>query len=484
MIRIVSAACLIAECLAILVIVYRTKERVAGRLAILSPSIIFLLGVMTRYGLGGLIMSVTPEEYVHTGEFAQYLVSWTYSGETSLIWMAYLSSLIVPVTIVCWRYRREWVLKGSNKNVEQGMLARGSFGQIDRYRLLIVTVVILTFFMVGSISSSLTGSLDRGEMYSYWVQKAFRPEAVFIATSRIRQLGYLMMPAVLKGLKRQVSRVAVISIAVIPLGLEILNGGRGAVLYPVIMMLLGVFLARVGGRKGLFGIILTVCMLVPSVPYIAAYRDSSVLMKTTHSDVVGRVKGFLVGVEAERIMYRFQALGREVYACSDAYLFRPENREHLSFGFTDINPSTVVEALVPRWLSNKKSLAKYDGSGIAQTLIGTDIRGWFPCITTPGDLWRRGGLRALVVGRLSMGFVICALDGAWLWIARKDWGSAGMLLVLLPASYIQSGMYGTLRELIWQVGWELPKYIVICIILGEIVDLTAKTAGKNLGRTR
>ena len=41
---------------------------------------------------------------------------------------------------------------------------------------------------------------------------------------------------------------------------------------------------------------------------------------------------------------------------------------------------------------------------------------------------------------------------------------------MLPVSYVQSGLYGTVREVLWQLLWDLPKYIVAILVLGRIAE--------------
>jgi len=48
-----------------------------------------------------------------------------------------------------------------------------------------------------------------------------------------------------------------------------------------------------------------------------------------------------------------------------------------------------------------------------------------------------------------------------------------IILTMLPISYVQSGMYGTINALLWQLLWELPKYVAIVYCLG-VIDLGAR----------
>ena len=85
-----------------LAIRFRLKQvyPVAGSLSLVSPSVIFLIGVAGRYGLGSLIMAVTPREHVLSGELDQYIVSWRYSGEAVGLWLGYIGGVILTINFL------------------------------------------------------------------------------------------------------------------------------------------------------------------------------------------------------------------------------------------------------------------------------------------------------------------------------------------------------------------------------------------------
>ena len=445
---------------------------IAGSLALISPSVIFLVGIAGRYGLGGLIMALTPRRLVLEGELDQYIVSWRYNSETAGLWIAYIGCIVMLLWLlsrVVGLCKLEIQPKRNKKSVF-GMWSAIKTGEKGSPRIFQALVLVIAgIFAIGSLMAAWTGSLDRGSLYNYWAAKQFRPESAFIAFSRIKQIAYFLIPASLVGAKKEIKSLVLI-LASIPLVAESLAGGRGSVLYPAVMLMLGWITIERSKKLVVMALTLSLMLGAISVPYIAAYRDSEAFQQTNHRDVIGRVTSIFSGVSNERLIYRFQALGREMYACSDSFLFVPSNAKHLGAGFKDINIGFAKELLLPRWLSDNKSLEKFDGSGIAQKLIGTKRSTWFPCISTSGDLWRRGAYISLIAGGCFMGCVLFGLDYGWAQIGSRYGGTGGVLITLLPVSYIQSGLFGTIREMFWQLSWDLPKYLVLCILLSLTVQ--------------
>ena len=483
---IVLSSCLVAL-IAVLLWIYivRLKGR-ANAFALLSPCAIFLAGIQARFALGSLIVSLTPKSMVLEGEYRQYLVTWTYSGKVAYLWMIY------TIVIACSFGFFEWLKKRVNngKDTKRDGGRKGWFEWIKDVRsgrgyewrdIKLATAGCLGIFFVGSCMAAVTGSMDRGNNYEYFASMAFRPEAAFIAFTRLKQVGYLLLPLVWSACSKRL-RVVLVVCSMSPLLLEVIAGGRGAVLYPLVMMFLGYICISIRQTKILMSGALLIVFLGLAVPYMAAYRDSTAMQKKNHSDVVGRMAALVQGVKKEKIGYRYMALGREIYACSDGFVLEDADRREVkkkTSGFSDLNLNTVSRLLLPRWISDEKSFEKGDGASIAKRLMGVTKSTWFPCITTPADLFRRGGWYGVVIGGGVMGFVIWCLEALWLQAGEGKKSLESLVLTVLPATYVQSGLYGTVREVIWQLLWDLPKYVVAIVALGRIARWAGSTYCKR-----
>ena len=456
-------------------VIHRKKD--ANALALISPSAVFLLGILARFALGSLIISFTPRSLVLAGEYRQYMVSWKYSGEVACIWIAFTVAGAC-VFAVLERLKTERKRIKGNKVDKCG---RGWFDWIKEKRcgrgygwseLKLVVAACLGIFLVGSSISAVTGSMDRGIRYDYFASMAFRPEAAFIAFARFKQIGYLLLPLVWKECSKRL-RVLLAVFAICPLVLEAIAGGRGAVLYPLVMLFVGYMCVSLKPKEVILVGALLVIFVGIAVPYMAAYRDSSSMRSKSHEDIMGRLGSLIRGVERERVAYRYLALGREIYACSDGFIIEAVNEKGNKLkesGFSDISLNTLRGLLVPRWLSEDKSYEKGDGAVIAKELMGVTNKTWFPCISTPADLFRREGWAGVIAGGGVMGFVIWCLETVWVGVGERKRNLETLLLTVLPATYIQTGLYGTVREVLWQLLWDLPKYIIAIVALGRLAS--------------
>ena len=460
---------LIVVCVGWLTVSLSNMKRLTGRLRLVAPTTVFIGCIVARYGLGSVITLFTPKELVLPGEYGQYMVTWQYVEKTSALWVTYTTFAIVSM------YTFEKLMRIYFKDLwsrDKGSifhLFKEESKELLSMDISRLTIGLLVVFAIGSVLGMLTGSTDRGSTYIYWASQPFKPVSAFIALSRLSQLVFLLIPFTLRYTRTTWTRIAIVCLAMLIVLLGLISGGRGAVLYPVIMVWLGWILCGENRKKVLQFTIVLITSIIIAIPAIATFRDGPTMSTTNARDIVGRTKGFVTEFSLERFQYRVQALGREIYACSDAFLFLDKNATLRKGGFGDITPSLVAKILIPRYVSSDRHFDKFDGSTIAKKSMGVVNDTWFPCITTPADLWRRGGYISVGIGGLLIGLTIGILQAGWVWLGTRRAGISQVLLVLLPATYIQSGIYGTLREVAWQLGWELPKYIVIIIVLGLLV---------------
>lgn len=462
------------------------KGRGLVSISIVSPLVVFLGSVLIR-GCGGIWLQVMqPMERVLKGEYSQYVIARRYISEVSWLWVLFIVGILTILLI-----GKRWIRKSAsawNSGLGSGDFFIGNKvflinGRNGRELVADVVAIALAFFVIEGIVGIVTGSTDRGESYSYWAQQAFKPVSLFVGLSRLKQLSYFLVPICIRDAKSTVKRCILVVLTAMAIAPGIVNGSRGEVLYPLVMLTLGSVVAlRVRKKAIVAGFIVIVAML-PIVPYIAAYRDNPKVHETMSKDVVGRVSLFLNGVTKERYNYRVSALGREIYACSDAFIFRPESVD-TRVGFGDLNLEMIGNTLRPRWISEKQDYEKLDGSKIAQELIGTQIRGWFPCISTPADLWRRGGPLAVYVGGNIVGILMIVCELLWLKQVRSENSIFSVLLVGFPVTYYQFPLSGTVREIIWMIGWEVIKYVAALLVITKTMKALAGLTGAYSEGTR
>ena len=244
-------------------------------------------------------------------------------------------------------------------------------------------------------------------------------------------------------------------------------------MYPVLAIALGVLVRNGVNKKVLVKIVTILLAMLLAVPWIAAYRDSSVYLGSNHSAFGARLSAFASVIVSDRLGYRLKAVGREFYACSDGFLFTEKNKDRPRVGLEGLDLNSIGSIIKPGVLSKAK-VVKNDGSAIAQDLMGVDIAGWFPCVTTPGDLFRRAGDRGLVLGGMAMGLLLVLLDRLWRLAIVSNTSTFALLMSCISVSYLQLNLSGTVRDLIWTIGWDLPKYVVIALVAGMSIRLAVR----------
>ena len=462
------------------------KGRGLMSISLLSPLVVYLGSVLVRASGGIWLQVMQPVERVLKGEYGQYVIARRYIDEVSWLWVLFIFGILT----VLWIGKR-WIRRKArayNSGLCSGEFLLGDKvflvkGRNGRGLVADIVTIALAFFITEGIVGIVTGSTDRGEGYSYWAQQAFKPVSLFVSLARIKQLAYFLVPICCRDAKTKVKRCLLGVLTALSIAPGLVNGSRGELLYPLVMLTLGTVVALRLKKKAIVAAFVVISLLLPMVPYMAAYRESPTLLKTTSKDIVGRISLFLNGVPKERYSYRVSALGREIYACSDAFIFRPESID-TRVGFGDVNLEVIGDTLRPRWISSKKDFEKLDGSRIAQELIGTQVRGWFPCMSTPADLWRRGGPLAVYVGGSIVGVLLIVCELLWLKQVRSKNSIFSVFCICFPVTYYQFPLSGTVREVIWMIGWEAIKYIATLLVITKTMEALAGLTGAYSAGTR
>lgn len=418
----------------------------------LRPSLMVGITVVARYILGSLLIVGLGAVYIPQGEYDQYVVSNNYAIHSLAGWTGIV--VCAAVSYFCLerlvhrrerrRYRSESVFSKSwldnRKNVE-------------RITWLCVTTGLMQLVFIGI--AVVTGSEDRGDMYDYWAMQVWKPTSFFISIERLFGIFYIVVPLVFvkSGLRKKIVIVGLYSVLTVA---SFSVSGRGAFLYPLLYTLVG--MAAVV-KKGVFirlivGFALMVAVLVPGM---AAIRDLPSYGRYGSTSMLERALLYVrPSSYGENIKTRVFALGREVYACSDGFVYRDSDGKR--YGFADISIKEVAKLALPRFMGGHKE--KMDGSRIAKEYMGVKRETWFPCITLQGDLFRRGGAIAIAIGGTIYGAGLCVLDVCWQRVSRGN-RMFNIVLTLLPITLLKAAPTGTTREVISFIFYELTKYVAV-----------------------
>lgn len=431
-----------------------------GRGWLVSPIAVFLVGTSVRWGIGAVLVRALGNVYLPDFDWGQYQVTFDYMSESTRSWLIFTIAIVGTFVVSGYASRGNWYREIYIVDAIRDGQVRGILNRIVCW--------LGIYTAVATIAPFIIGSSDRGAGYEYWATQVFRPDAVLLVLARLKYVFFFLVGIAvrLKTLEK-VHRSSLLWFVGILAVLGGWQGSRGEFMYPLLMMVIGWLIIGGSVRGAVKSLLCVSLVILVSVPVIAGFRDTREFNNTKQLNLFGRISG-LVSLEEkpELVGRRYFTLGREIYACSDGYVYRAEKELAGKVGFDDIGWYRVVGQVVPAIFGGSKE--KFDSAGIVQDLIGIQrIRSWYPCLYTPADLYRRGGIWVVVFGGIAYGLVLSMVTALWNNYVAKGFRSYSQLLVwALPVSLLQAPPAGTVLEVIWFVVWEIPKYIVVALIIG------------------
>lgn len=444
--------------------VLKTRAEEQGCAVIPCRPSSWLLAITTiRYVFGGWLVVILGFLLgVPGGEYRQYIVTYEQGLFSLIVWNIGLCTATVAYRIVGLLFSQKQLSAKSTLSKE--WIDREA--SIEQLRWVFFFSLALKLGYV--IVSSWLGSEDRGHMYTYWALVEWKPTAVLIAVNRLLDLCYVLAPVVIVRERKYVRSICYALMVGVSIGLMGLWGDRGEVLYPIVYM--GIGAMAVVERKTLLklAIVITAICAV-SLPTMSALRDMP---------EYGEMEGFeritllaRVFEKESSFKKRVQTIGRDVYACSDGFVYEQRMRSAAGIG-RGVSIKRVVRHGIPRILGGAG--IKSDGSAIAQRYMGSDVEDWYPCITFPADAFRRFRWTGVVFGACTFGLLALIADRVWLALRTKGESTCALLLILMPVTLLRSAPTGTLKEVIGIYPWEILKYAVLCACIGWLIDKVSK----------
>lgn len=344
--------------------------------------------------------------------------------------------------------------------------------------------VLLLCLICGGVASGylliglLSGTLDRGaESYFRWASKIWRPDTLFSAVIRLRDLYYILLPAVFWRWKRNTYiRTILLVMTVLPLTGCLLLGSRGIILYPLFLLICGCWLA--GAKASLFRNLFIATTLF-SILFVSVIGNSRLSFdNSSRFDIGERIsiifENFNKSLPNSKMI---SMLGRELYASSDPHMFKEPGLSMPERGFQDLKNLPFI--WVPKFIYPEQPEVLNDHI-IAGIIEGAPEGGmekgiWvtFPSITMSADLYSRFRWPGVVIGGLLFGIFYTIVCRVWYKHAFNTLSlGSSVILGLFPATFLQGPPAGTIMKTAWVWGYEIPKYILVIIILVFIIEST------------
>ena len=435
-----------------------------GRIWLLSPIAVFLVGTIMRWGIGALLVRGLGNIYIPDFDWGQYRVTFEYMTESTRTWSIFTGAIVCTFIIARCIFR-------DARSDKISMISRIKDGE-GKKKINRILCWLGLYTGIATLVPFIIGSSDRGVGYVYWATQLIRPEAVLLILARLRYVFFFLCGVAIGARTVGKARMPILlgSVALLAV-IGGWQGSRGDFMYPVLMIVIGWLMADGSIKKLAKSMVLIFLLVAVSVPVIAAFRDTSEFSGSSQLDIFKRIGGLASLQERpDLVKRRFFTLGREVYACSDAYVYKSEKELSERVGFGDLTVGRLIAQLKPAVLGGSKE--KFDSAGVVQNLIGIQrIRSWYPCLYMPADLYRRGGVWAVVLGGIAYGLVLSLMSVLWGRALGVELPSyAGLIVWALPISMIQAPPAGTVLEVIWFALWEVPKYVIAAFLIGWIME--------------
>ena len=427
------------------------------------PLTVLALHLFLRWELGGLILLLAPPGKGDLGVWSEHVYQ-------ALPINAAFSTALIGIGALNWRLIRKSVSGDAHHQ-----LFRNISG-FDGRRLLLLALITGTVAIGYVFAGFFGGTLDRGALYLQWAGKLWRPDTLFVAALRLRDIYFIVLPWVLWRWRKTPAIVAFLSVAtLVSLFLSVLLGGRGLIIYPALLILGGIWLVGVN-PKLLRSLLLGVCVVSIAVTALwPSLRNTPAFQKTRPTDLAQRGALLQTTIRNTNASKALTEIGRDLYAWSDPYLFIEPGISQQPAGAKRLK--NLIYLWTPKAIMPDRPEIN-DGHLIVKEIMGQPTAGmhegrhiWFPGISFGGDLYWRFRWQGVILGSITFGLFYALFSSFWYRLANLNRSTFSVLVALYPSTFLQGPPLRSVSETIWNWFYEFPKYILILAAVGIIIEL-------------
>jgi hypothetical protein len=434
----------------------------------LPPLTVLTLAGVQRWGLGAAFLVLAGDRV------RPDVLPWSRALEPSQALWGVVSTAVVGVALLN-RSR----LRRLNPAPISAALRR-------RLPLLVLLLGLYTagYLLVGVIS----GTLDRSNVnYVHWTLKLWRADTVFVPFLRLKDLFFLLVPLGVQvglglgspeegsGQPRRWLAPVLVLLTLLSLVLAGLTGGRGLLLAPLLLLVLGLWMTDLRARAIRWLVVGFVVFALVFIPLMGALRDTPAFQTTSSQQPIERL-----GVMARSVLdarpqpEALSVIGRDLFPSSDPYLFQPPGSRQTPAGWKRLHG--LLFLWVPKHLHPNRPEIN-DGHLIAKEIMGQPLAGtvngqhvWFPNVSLGGDLYWRFRERGVVIGSLLFAAFYALLCRLWYRWASLSGSLLAFLIAIYPATFFNGLPLRSLSETVWNWFWDFPKYLLALLLLAWVVD--------------
>ncbi|MGF1451302.1 MAG: hypothetical protein ACFB21_04395 [Opitutales bacterium] len=453
--------------LAAVAVFYRSERPLAVKM--LLPPFTILVGFQLMRLLIGAPLMIAGHEWEYISG-----VFWAQVGGLLFLVFAFLGyRLVVPA-------RNDLHLPFDDPGFNDRVLT--PLARIGAACLLYATLSTILLFALGV--------KDRGDAGQHIVAEGWGRASWFSLLQvfhRAKIIGYILAPLAFMR-SPMILRVALGGSLFVALGLSVLNGDRGAVLWPVIAMIVGTYLFVDFRRLRIERVALIA--FVPAVFFlwiIDVYRNLDAFHETEITDIAGRIEAFGAIDEGlakeEATAQRFGrssgvllTVGSRLWSGFDHLVFEMTPSVYPHAGFESFQALPLV--FVPFSIGGNVQQAAIFGDAFLIASAYRDI--WHEDarygISLVADLYRRWGWFGLPVASLVFGMLFGGLWRAFAWVYHKQNAVLGLLLICMLFSVFFGKTYTTVMGS-WKVfAYDFPKHLIVLLPLLVFFGLRSRGA--------
>lgn len=330
----------------------------------------------------------------------------------------------------------------------------------------LITVGWIMFFwrLVQLTIFAATGAEDRGDFGMNAREENFGFSTYFNLFPRLSSMGFFLLPLVF-------SRTQIFGKWILTVGmsyymiLAFATGARGNVFFPLLFIMVGLFLFRVLRiiKIDVTAIVVSVAIF-PMVIFMDHFRNTDAYKSTRTMDLKNRLSAI---TEAKARSSEYASTGEEgantvilghaLVGVMDAtvYEMTPSPIPHAGAE----NFSAVLYTWVPYFLYRDRPIL-YDANQVLIDYTGGVFTRTGKALTLSADLYRRFGWIGIPFGVAAAFWVYGRFCGWCYRIYFEKNAFLGILLILFTFSFFQARPFSTSLTTWWIFFYEIPKHLV------------------------
>lgn len=331
--------------------------------------------------------------------------------------------------------------------------------------------LLLLYYVIEAAGAVATGSNDRSRILEF-LDRGFGIWSWFQLFPRFTAIFFLLAPLMFSRAGK-LCRIVLAALICVKIGFGIVSGCRGALLLPICFLFAGWWMFFPHSRRILRFAVLIAALMAPYIVFVPFYRSTENFTNTQQTNLLGRIGAISSGLAllgGQEIGGVVQLAGEGLHGVNDRQVFSKTPNEIAHAGWENF------DRLKTFWLPSliapeKKSL--FDGNEIVQAYLPESYI-FGATISFTADMFRRFGWMGVVMGSLVIGVFHGRIYRFAFRMQRGPYRLYATLFVLYGISYLTSTPYMTMLETCWMWMWELPKHLLVLLLITTLVSVPSR----------